>query len=61
MEEAYTANEAGRKNAAAGIATIFFIFAYSPCYNLGYNALTYSKYQAPVEPMSAVHQRLTSF
>lgn len=23
--------------------TIFFIFAYSPCYNIGYNALTYSK------------------
>lgn len=24
--------------------TIFFIFAYSPCYNIGYNALTYSKW-----------------
>lgn len=23
--------------------TIFFIFAYQPCYNIGYNALTYSK------------------
>lgn len=28
---------------AAGNAVLFFIFAYSPCYNLGYNALTYSK------------------
>jgi hypothetical protein len=28
----------------AAIATIFFIFAYSPAYNLGYNALTYSAY-----------------
>jgi hypothetical protein len=33
-------------NAKAEIAaklTIFFIFAYSPWYNIGYNALTYSK------------------
>jgi MFS family permease len=28
---------------AAGKLVIFFIFLYSPCYNLGYNALTYSK------------------
>ncbi|KAJ5286051.1 hypothetical protein N7524_001357 [Penicillium chrysogenum] len=27
---------------SAAIATIFFIFAYSPAYNLGYNALTYT-------------------
>ena len=26
---------------AAGIATIFFIFLYTPCYNIAYNALTY--------------------
>jgi MFS family permease len=31
------------KNHAAAILTIFFIFSYSPCYNLGYNALTYSE------------------
>ncbi|CAG8281455.1 unnamed protein product, partial [Penicillium nalgiovense] len=30
------------KAQSAAIATIFFIFAYSPAYNLGYNALTYS-------------------
>lgn len=29
---------------SAAILTIFFIFAYSPAYNLGYNALTYSKW-----------------
>lgn len=29
------------KSEAAGIATIFFIFLYTPCYNIGYNALTY--------------------
>lgn len=28
---------------AAAKITIFFIFAYQPCYNIGYNALTYSK------------------
>ena len=44
MKEAKTALDAGRENKAAGVATIFFIFAYSPCYNIGYNALTYSKY-----------------
>ncbi|KAF2250426.1 hexose transporter-like protein [Trematosphaeria pertusa] len=27
---------------AAAKVTIFFIFAYSPCYNIGYNALTYT-------------------
>lgn len=27
---------------AAAILTIFFIFLYTPAYNLGYNALTYS-------------------
>ncbi|KAJ6140885.1 hypothetical protein N7497_011778 [Penicillium chrysogenum] len=30
------------KAQSAAIATIFFIFAYSPAYNLGYNALTYT-------------------
>lgn len=29
------------KSEAAGIATIFFIFLYTPCYNIAYNALTY--------------------
>jgi hypothetical protein len=34
------------KSAIAAKITIFFIFAYSPCYNIGYNALTYSKFLA---------------
>lgn len=42
MERAVTAKETGGKNQGASIATIFFIFAYSPCYNIGYNALTYT-------------------
>ncbi|PGH02596.1 hypothetical protein AJ79_07600 [Helicocarpus griseus UAMH5409] len=33
---------AGRKNQAAGIAALFFYFAYAPCYNIGNNALTYT-------------------
>lgn len=30
-------------NKAAGVAALIFYFAYSPCYNIGNNALTYSK------------------
>ncbi|KAB5566040.1 general substrate transporter [Coniochaeta sp. 2T2.1] len=30
------------KNAAAGIGALFFYFAFSPCYNIGNNALTYT-------------------
>ena len=48
MERAQTAEEAGAPNNAANIATLFFIYAYSPCYNMGYNALTYSKTPSPV-------------
>lgn len=33
-----------KKNKSAGIAALFFYFAYAPCYNLGNNALTYSKF-----------------
>lgn len=43
MERAISGKESGRPNDAANVATIFWIFAYSPCYNIGYNALTYSK------------------
>ncbi|ETS84567.1 hypothetical protein PFICI_02592 [Pestalotiopsis fici W106-1] len=42
MERAIAALDAGTTNPAAGAATIFFIFAYNPCYNIGYNALTYT-------------------
>ena len=45
MERAQTAQSAGTPNNAANIAVLFFIYAYSPCYNMGYNALTYSKWQ----------------
>lgn len=49
MERAQTAEEAGAPNNAANIAVLFFIYAYSPCYNMGYNALTYT-YMVEVWP-----------
>ncbi|KAK0708054.1 general substrate transporter [Lasiosphaeris hirsuta] len=55
MERAQTAADlfkaglAATPNKAANIATLFFIYAYSPCYNMGYNALTYT-YMVEVWP-----------
>ncbi|KAF1973440.1 general substrate transporter [Bimuria novae-zelandiae CBS 107.79] len=46
---ATTADKAGRKNSAASAASMFFIFAYQPCYNIGFNALTYT-YMVEVWP-----------
>jgi hypothetical protein len=43
MQRAMLAYETNRPNKAAAITTLFFIFLYSPCYNIGNNALTYSK------------------
>lgn len=43
MQQAQTAVAAGTPNNSANIAVLFFIYAYSPCYNMGYNALTYSE------------------
>lgn len=40
---ATTADKAGGHNGSASAASAFFIFAYQPCYNIGFNALTYSK------------------
>ncbi|KAH6651694.1 general substrate transporter [Truncatella angustata] len=42
MQQAMAAIERKEKNPPSGIATIFFIYAYYPCYNIGYNALTYT-------------------
>ncbi|KAI0844267.1 general substrate transporter [Daldinia vernicosa] len=42
MERAIAGKDSGHPNNAANAATIFWIFAYSPCYNIGYNALTYT-------------------
>ncbi|KAI6785278.1 High-affinity glucose transporter-like protein [Emericellopsis cladophorae] len=42
MERAVTAQENGGTNKAAGWSTLIFIFLYAPCYNIGFNALTYT-------------------
>ncbi|KAK0615173.1 general substrate transporter [Bombardia bombarda] len=42
MERAQTAVAMGSNNPAANIAVLFFIYAYTPCYNIGYNALSYT-------------------
>jgi hypothetical protein len=44
LEKMQAAEAAMTKNTAAGIAALFFYFAYSPTYNIGNNALTYSEY-----------------
>jgi hypothetical protein len=36
------AEQAGTTNSSAQIASLFFYFAYSPCYNIGNNSLTYT-------------------
>jgi hypothetical protein len=36
------AEQKGTKNPSAQIASLFFFFAYSPCYNIGNNSLTYT-------------------
>ena len=48
------ATPVGQKNNAAGIAALFFYFAYSPTYNIGNNALTYSKFKL-ICPIFEIH------
>ncbi|KAI1505987.1 guanine deaminase [Biscogniauxia marginata] len=42
MERAITGRLSGNPNDAANGLVLLFIFLYSPCYNIGYNALTYT-------------------
>ncbi|KAH8883011.1 general substrate transporter [Thozetella sp. PMI_491] len=42
MEKAETGIKTKVPNNSANIAVLFFIYAYSPCYNIGYNSLTYT-------------------
>jgi hypothetical protein len=44
MERAQTAKKHGHKNQSANISTVVWMFIYSPCYNIGFNALTYSTF-----------------
>jgi hypothetical protein len=43
LEALQRAEDAGVRNSSAGIAALVFYFAYNPTYNIGNNALTYSK------------------
>ncbi len=43
FEKLREAKDAGMHNGAAAISALFFYFAFSPCYNIGNNSLTYSK------------------
>ena len=43
FERLWIAHAMKTTNQAASISALFFYFAYAPCYNLGNNALTYSK------------------
>lgn len=43
LERLEVAKNAGVENGAAGISALFWYFAYSPTYNIGNNALTYSE------------------
>ncbi|KAM7198534.1 general substrate transporter [Rhypophila sp. PSN 637] len=42
LERIQHALDMGGDNKAAGIAALFFYFGFSPCYNIGNNALTYT-------------------
>jgi len=44
MEQFMSANKNGHSGRIASILALFFIFAHSPMYNIGNNALTYSMY-----------------
>ncbi|KAF2646253.1 general substrate transporter [Massarina eburnea CBS 473.64] len=49
MQKATVAEKAGGHNKAASAVSAFFIFAYQPAYNIGFNALTYT-YMVEVWP-----------
>jgi len=57
---AASANYAQRPSTGAGVAVIFFIFLYSPCYNLAYNALTYT-YLVELFPFATRARGITTF
>lgn len=43
IEKVGIARAENRKDSAASVAALFFMYAYNACYNIGNNALTYSK------------------
>ena len=47
IEQFMSAKAHGKGGRVASILALFFIFAHSPMYNFGNNALTYSTYRLP--------------
>lgn len=43
LQRIQLADNNGVRNVSAGISALFWYFAFNPCYNIGNNALTYSK------------------
>lgn len=50
FERLRVAKNAGYTNKSASIAALFWYFAYSPCYNIGNNSLTYSTFPSMKVP-----------
>lgn len=50
FEKLREAKNAHTTNKAAGISALIFFFAFSPCYNIGNNSLTYSMYFSQTSP-----------
>jgi hypothetical protein len=55
-----SANYDQTKSKASSVAVIFFIFLYSPCYNMAYNALTYT-YLVELFPYTVRSRGITIF
>ena len=47
MRYAVKALNEGQQDKAVSGLVLFWILAYSPCYNIGYNAMTYSEFSCP--------------
>jgi hypothetical protein len=50
LQQSFERQLHGLKAGSAGISALFWYFAYAPCYNIGNNALTYSKFFTPPYP-----------
>lgn len=51
MQQAIVSSDAHMANGVAAKLVLFFIFAYSPAYNIGNNALTYSAFSPFLPPL----------
>jgi hypothetical protein len=62
VQRTVTALNAGTTNKSAAVAVLFFIYFYSPWYNIGNNALAYSKtnlcfQHSEIDNASSIHGR----